>query len=446
MRWDMMRIGVGTGFAGDRIEPAEILLEKADLDYLVLECLAERTIALAQKRKKENAKLGYDVLLEKRMKSLLPKLKGKKTRIITNMGAANPVAGADKIVEIAEELNINIKVAVVTGDDVLSKISLEERVWESGKLISDYGDIISANAYIGSKALLPALQTDAQIIITGRVADPSLFLAPMIHEFGWAADNIDLLAKGTVIGHLLECAGQLTGGYFADPGKKDVKDMANLGFPFADIDAEGTAVFSKVEGTGGRISIETMKEQLLYEVLNPAAYITPDVIADFTKVRFEEIAPGKVKVDGVTGVGRPEKLKVSIGYDAGYIGEGEISYAGENAAARARLAGDIISERIAQLYKEFRVDLIGINSAHRKEFRETQPYEVRLRVAGKAKDRSLAGLIGEEVEALYTNGPAGGGGARKNITEVVGIVSTFINESDIEINTEIKEYSINETL
>ncbi|MBD8038587.1 MULTISPECIES: acyclic terpene utilization AtuA family protein [Solibacillus] len=446
MKKNTIRIGVGTGFAGDRIEPAEILLEKGNLDYLVLECLAERTIALAQKRKKANPSLGYDVLLEKRMQSLLPKLKNKATRIITNMGAANPQAGAEKILEIAKQLGIPIKVAVVTGDDVLSKISLDETVWETGKLLSEYGEILSANAYIGANALLSALQSDAQIIITGRVADPSLFLAPMIHEFKWELNELDYLAQGTVVGHLLECAGQLTGGYFADPGKKDVADLANLGFPYADVSNDGTAIFSKVENTGGQITLQTMKEQLLYEVLNPTAYITPDIIADFSKVVFEEVNPGTIKVSGVTAVGKPEKLKVSIGYNAGFIGEGEISYAGENALARAELAGEIISERIRHLYTDFRVDLIGVNATHRKAFRQIEPYEVRLRVAGKTQSPSLAELIGEEVEALYTNGPAGGGGARKNILDVVGIVSTFIEENQIEISTEKKEVHFNEII
>ena len=446
MKKDKIRIGVGTGFAGDRIEPAEILLEKGNLDYLVLECLAERTIALAQKRKKANPSLGYDVLLEKRMQSLLPKLKNKATRIITNMGAANPQAGAEKILDIAKELGISIKVAVVTGDDVLSKISLDETVWETGKALSDYGEILSANAYIGANALLSALQSDAHIIITGRVADPSLFLAPMIHEFKWELNELDNLAQGTVVGHLLECAGQLTGGYFADPGKKDVADLANLGFPYADVSSDGTAIFSKVENTGGQITLQTMKEQLLYEVLNPTAYITPDIIADFSKVVFEEINPGTIKVSGVTAVGKPDNLKVSIGYNAGFIGEGEISYAGENALARAELAGEIISERIRHLYTDFRVDLIGVNATHRKAFRQIEPYEVRLRIAGKTPNASLAALIGEEVEALYTNGPAGGGGARKNIVDVVGIVSTFIEENQIEISTEKKEVRFNEII
>ena len=441
-----MRIGVGTGFAGDRIEPAEILLEKGDLDYLVLECLAERTIAIAQKQKLVNKNLGYDSLLEKRMRSLLPKLKNKKTRIISNMGAANPIAGAEKIISIAKELNINVKVAIVTGDDVLNKLTEDYDIWESGKKLADYKEVLSANAYIGAKALLEALQSNAQIIITGRVADPSLFVAPMIHEFGWSLNDVNQIAQGTVVGHLLECAGQLTGGYFSDPGIKDIEGLATLGFPFADIESDGTAIFSKVEGTGGEITLATMKEQLLYEVINPHAYFTPDIIADFSSVQFELLEKNKIKVSGVTAVGKPETLKVSIGYNAGFIGEGEITYAGPNAVGRAKLAGEIIQTRIEHLYSDFRIDLIGLNSAHRKEFRDTEPYEIRLRIAGKTKDRQLASLVGEEVEALYTNGPAGGGGARKNVVELVGVVSTFINEKEIELHTLFKEWISNETI
>ncbi|MFJ8063279.1 acyclic terpene utilization AtuA family protein [Psychrobacillus sp. NPDC096426] len=442
----MIRIGSGAGFAGDRIEPAEILVEQANLDYLVLECLAERTIALAQKRKKQHAHTGYDVLLEKRMRSLIPRISGKKVRIITNMGAANPIAGANKIIEIAKELNISMKVAAVIGDDVLTKVSPDDLAWETGKPLKEHGQIVSANAYIGVDALLEALNSDAQIIIGGRIADPSLFLAPMIHEFKWALDDYDLMAKGTVIGHLLECAGQLTGGYFADPGKKDIKDMAHLGFPFADVVADGSATLRKVANTGGEITLHTAKEQLLYEVIDPNAYITPDVIADFTSVKLEDLSGGQIKVDGEVGLAKPQSLKVSIGYEAGYIGEGEISYAGPNARERANLAGDIIRERICHLFGEFRVDLIGVNACHRKSFRETDPYEVRLRVAGKAKTMAEAAIIGEEVEALYTNGPAGGGGARKVVNEVIGVVSTFIDRDFIRFQTELKEYIANETL
>ncbi|WP_143092874.1 acyclic terpene utilization AtuA family protein, partial [Arsenicibacter rosenii] len=274
--------------------------------------------------------------------------------------------------------------------------------------------------------------TGALIIVTGRVADPSLFVAPMVHEFGWSADDFERLGQGTVIGHLLECAGQLTGGYFADPMSKPVPNMENLGHPFADISPDGTAVFGKVYGTGGQLSLMTAKEQLLYEVMDPGRYITPDVIADFTGVRLTEAGPNLIQATGGTGVRRPETLKVSVGYDAGYIGEGEISYAGPEAEARAMLAGSIIRKRIHHHFEDLRIDFIGSTAAHRTFFGETAPYEIRLRVAGRTPSRDLAALIGEEVEALYTNGPAGGGGARKYIHDVVGIVSTTIDRLRIK--------------
>ena len=427
-----VRIGCGAGFSGDRLEPALVLVQQGKLDYLVLECLAERTIALAQKRKRQDATLGYDPLLERRIESLLPHLLEKKVRLITNMGAANPLAAAQKIIAIAQRLSLSVTVAAVTGDDVFSLLSGSETALETGKPLTDSGPLVSANAYMGVDAILPALASDADIIITGRVADPSLFLTLLVHEFGWSLDDCNQLGQGTVIGHLLECAGQLTGGYFADPGRKDVPDMAHLGHPFADVSAEGTAVFSKVGGTGGVLTLATTKEQLLYEVMDPSRYITPDVIADFTQVRLTEIGPDQVQASGGQGTTRPDTLKVSVGYEAGFIGEGEISYAGSNALGRAKLAGAIIQERLQDRFTDLRVDYIGSTSVHRTSFGHfPDPYEIRLRVAGKAATAQQAALVGEEVEALYTNGPAGGGGARKYMHEVVGIVSTLINRNQV---------------
>ncbi|GAB2551571.1 acyclic terpene utilization AtuA family protein [Spirosoma aerophilum] len=442
-----IRIGCGAGFSGDRLEPALILVQQGKLDYLVLECLAERTIALAQKRKRQDATMGYDPLLERRIESLLPHLLEKKVRLITNMGAANPLAAAQKIIDIAQRLSLPVTVAAVTGDDVLSLLSGSETALETGKPLSDSGPLVSANAYMGVDAILPALATDANIIITGRVADPSLFLSPLVHEFGWALDDANQLGQGTVIGHLLECAGQLTGGYFADPGtsipgmdvpgmdvpgRKDVPDMAHLGHPFADVSADGTAVFGKVAGTGGVLSLATAKEQLLYEVMDPSRYITPDVIADFTQVRLTETGPDQVRASGGRGQARPGTLKVSVGYEAGFLGEGEISYAGSNALGRAKLAGAIIQERLQDRFRDLRVDYIGSTSVHRTRFGHfPDPYEIRLRVAGKAATAQQAALVGEEVEALYTNGPAGGGGARKYVHELMGIVSTLIARNQL---------------
>lgn len=430
---DKIRIGCGAGFSGDRIEPALILTEKGNLDYLVLECLAERTIALAQKRKLQNPEFGYDVLLEKRLKDLLPLLLRHKTRLVTNMGAANPVAGAKRIIELGKSQNLSIKVAAVIGDDVLEFISGEEHSLENNQPLQSEGKLVSANAYLGVEAILPALATDADIIITGRVADPSLFLAPMIYEFGWELDQFDLLGKGTVLGHLLECAGQLTGGYFADPISKPVPDLDRLGHPFVDVFPNGSGIISKVEGTGGIISERIAKEQLLYEVLDPNRYITPDVIADFSSVQFEKIASNQLQVTGGGGMEKPENYKVSVGYEAGFKGEGEISYAGSHAVERARLAGEIIEKRIKSLVPNLRVDFIGLNSLHPAELsKNSSPYEVRLRVAGMCDTMVLAQLIGEEVEALYTNGPAGGGGARKMVTQVVGVVSTLLNRDQVK--------------
>lgn len=437
-----IRIGCGAGFSGDRIEPAVVLAEKGVLDYLVLECLAERTIALAQKRKMNDPSKGYDPLLERRIESLLPLLIKNNIRLITNMGAANPIEGAKKIIEIAKKQGVTVKVAAVSGDDISDKLKVMSNELErfgnedfAIELIQKNASLISANAYLGIEGILEALKADAQIIITGRVSDPSLFLAPMIHEFRWKTDDYDLLGKGTVIGHLMECAGHITGGYFADPIKKPVENMDTLGHPFADIFADGSAIISKVEGTGGVINLQTAKEQLLYEVINPNEYFTPDVVADFTSVQLKEIGKNQVQVTGGTGKVKPATYKVSVGYKAFYLGEGEISYAGSGALERAKLAGETIKKRLESQFEELQVDYIGQNSIFGQNRwlseAETPIAEIRLRVAAKAKTQSEAALVGEEVEALYTNGPAGGGGVRKYVNEVIGIASVLVDRNKV---------------
>ena len=350
------------------------------------------------------------------------------------MGAANPIEAAKKIIEIASKQNLKVKVAAITGDDVLTIVKQNASFindLENNKSLNSY-QLVSANAYLGVDSIVEALETDAHIIITGRVADPSLFLAPMIHSLGWNKNNYDLMGKGTVTGHLLECAGQLSGGYFADGVHKKVNDLDKLGHPFADVFADGSSVISKVEGTGGIINLQTTKEQLLYEVTNPYEYFTPDVIADFTTVHLKQTGKDMVHVSGGTGKTKPATYKASIGYNAFYTGEGEISYAGTSAYERAQLAADIIQKRLQHKFNEMRIDYIGMQSLHKTSFDHTAlPYEIRLRVAVKAQTREDAALIGEEIEALYTNGPAGGGGARKYVTEVIGIVSALINRNSI---------------
>jgi hypothetical protein len=309
-----IRIGCGAGFSGDRFEPSLILAQKGQLDYLVLECLAERTIALAQKNKQADPSKGYDPHLERRMIELIPHVYKNKIRLISNMGAANPIAAARKIAEIAKGLGVSLKIAAITGDDVLDYVvSNKDALFdlENGASLNQY-DIISANAYLGADKIVEAIGLGADIIITGRVADPSLFLAPMIFEFGWSMSDFDKLGQGTVLGHLLECAGQVSGGYFADGLQKKVEGLERLGHPFVDVFENGDGIIGKVEGTGGIINRSTCKEQLLYEVINPFEYITPDVCANFTNVEFTEVGPDRVLVTGGKGTRTKDTLGTKL--------------------------------------------------------------------------------------------------------------------------------------
>jgi hypothetical protein len=356
------------------------------------------------------------------------------------MGAANPVAGAAALLEIARRRKIPLKVAAVTGDDVLQLLEPNDRILETGGRVADYPWLVSANAYLGAEALLPALASGADVVLTGRVADPSLFLAPAMHEFGWDPADWDRIAAGTVMGHLLECGGQVTGGYYADPGVKDVPRFAELGFPFAEIEPDGRFVIAKPEDTGGVVNLMSVKEQLLYEVTDPRGYATPDVLADFTTVQIRPAGTERVAVSGATGRPRPQQLKVSIGYHAGWVGEGEISYGGPNARARAELAAETLRARLAPEFAELRVDLIGLSSLHGRPLHAVgEPYEIRVRVAGRAGIREKAERVGEEVEALWTNGPGGGGGARKYLREQIGVVSTLIERSRVRPELHVTE-------
>jgi len=428
-----LRLGSGAGYSGDRIEPALELAELGDIDYLIFEWLAERTIALAQQAKARDPAAGFDPLLETRMRAVLPTCIAKGIRIVTNMGAANPVAAARATAAIAADLGLQLKVAAVIGDDVVDIIRSGSYVFEeSGSPVASVGDaIISANAYLGVAPICDALATGAQVVITGRAGDPALFMAPLVHEFGWSMDDWTRLGQGVVVGHLLECAGQITGGYFADPGHKDVPELARLGFPIGEVTSDGEIVITKVSSAGGRVTEQTCKEQLLYEIHDPRQYFQPDVIADFSEVRIEEIGLDRVLVTGGTGTQASGSLKVSVGYVDGYLGEGQISYAGGGAAARARLAIEIVRERLRLTgvqTTELRFDLIGIDSLHGPNLSSghVEPYEVRVRVAGRADSLAEAIRIGNEVETLYTNGPAGGGGATKSAREIVAVQSVLL--------------------
>ena len=431
---ESVRIGTGAGFSGDRIEPAVALAERGNIDFLVFECLAERTIALAQLEKLKEPGKGFDPRLIERMEALLATCRKNGIRIVTNSGAANPLAGARAVADIARRLGLSgMKVAAVTGDDVLEHVRAHAPAYrrEYPALATVENRIISANAYLGAEPIVQALDSGADVVVTGRIADPALFLAPLVHSFRWPLDDWPLIGKGILIGHLMECAGQLTGGYFADPPRCTVPDMANLGFPIAAVTATGSATFSKAPGTGGLLDVATCTEQLLYEVHDPRQYITPDVVADFSAVRFSQVAPDVVSAVGATGALRPDRLKVVVAYLDGYMGEGQLSYVGPNALARARLALEIVSHRLrstAMNAADLRCEIIGVDSIVRTTggAAPAAPQEIRIRVAGRSHTQRDAARIGDEVESLYTNGPAGGGGAVKAVREVIGLLPMLI--------------------
>ncbi|MFF5307472.1 acyclic terpene utilization AtuA family protein [Streptomyces sp. NPDC013161] len=434
-----IRIGCGAGFADDRTDPAVELAEHGRLDYLVFECLAERTVALAQLDRLRDPDAGYNEWLEERMEAVLEPCARQGTRVITNMGAANPTAAARVVAEVAHRLGLDgLRVATVTGDDVLHLVKGTQLPLLDGPYgaatANDLGEtVVSANAYLGATPIIEALAQGADVVVTGRVADPSLFLAPLMHEFGWPPTDWPLLARGTAVGHLLECAGQLTGGYYADPGTKDVPDLARLGFPLAEVAEDGSFTVTKVPGSGGQLTPATVTEQLLYEIHDPAAYLTPDVTADFSHAHLTHLAEDRVAVTGITGREPPTTLKTSVGYRDGFLATGEISYAGPGAVSRAREAARIVEQRLtaAELtVTEARFDLIGVDAVHRGTGAHSAtalgPPEVRLRVAARTATRLQARRVGREVASLWLNGPYGGAGVTRETRENIAITSVLL--------------------
>lgn len=441
MTTQSIRIGAGTGFAGDRMEPAEILAREGELDALVFECLAERTTALAQQRKQEGS-TGYDDRFLVRLNKVLPHAQG--TLLLTNAGAADArgLAVATRALLDQSSSGQSRVVAAVLGDDVSAVLPPESPVLGTEHTIADLGDrVISANAYIGAEAAIAGLELGADVIITGRMGDAALFAAPALFGHGWSLEDLDRVADSTLIGHLLECAGQLTGGYFADGGRKQVPGLARLGFPYADVLADGTAEMGKVEGTGGLLSRATTLEQLLYEIDDPHAYQTPDVTLDLAQTRIEEIARDRVKVSGALAAGRPEQLKVSVGVRDGFLAIGSIAYAGAGAVDRAGLAMDIIRERWSEVHgrpvSELRLDIQGVNSVRPWHAVRHDAPEARARFALRTFDLDAGLLLNQEIEALYTNGPMGGGGVETSLKPTTGIVSTLIDRTAVDTKAEV---------
>lgn len=431
-----IRIGAGAGTSDDRMLPALELAERGELDFLVFECLAERTVARENSARSRDPEKGYTPSLPERLRTVLPACAARGVRIVSNMGAANPLGGARAARREARELGLGeMPVAVVLGDDVTDVVRHrpELTVLETGEpLESLLPHLVSANAYLGADVLVEALDTGAPIVLSGRVADPSLFLAPMRHAFGWAADDLPRVAAGTVAGHLLECTAAVTGGCFGWPGRKWVPDLADNGYPFVDAGADGAMVLGKTPGTGGRLDAMTCTEQLIYEIHDPSAYVTPDCVLDITGVRFTEEAPDRVRVEGAAARPATDTYKVTVGYDDGYIGEGEVSFGGIDAVARARWAAEVVQERLRRrglAFEDFRVDLIGLSSLHGEPpgAPRPEPYEVRLRLAGRTRDRAAAHAIGFETRAMHMHGPGGAGGAcEPRVRDVLAVRSVLL--------------------
>ncbi len=431
-----LAVGAGAGFSGDRVDaPAPVvrtLAERGGPTAIIFEMLAERTLAFAQLEKQRDPAKGYEPLLDMELRPILADCVEHGIPIVGNFGAANPRGAAAHIQRLARELGLRpIKIGVVEGDD-LSGSAGESIV--RNYISKEYAErpFASANVYQGAAEIAQALREGAQVVVTGRVADPSLTVGPALAHYGWSETDWDKLAGATMAGHLLECGAQATGGYFADPGMKDVPDIANVGYPITEIAADGSCIVTKAANTGGLVDTRTVKEQILYEVHDPAAYLTPDVVADISVAEIVQVGKDRVRLSGVRGHLRPATLKANVFFEGGWLGDGEISYAGPNAEARARLGAQIIRERMGHLLK-LRFDLIGIMSILADDsgrMLDATPSgnatDVRLRVAGAHADEAIIDRLMREVTALWTAGPAGGGGARVTKRKRLSTTSCFI--------------------
>lgn len=450
----VVHIGSGAGFAGDRFDAAvpvvKTLSQAEGPRYLIYEVMAERTLAIAHRLKQADTEQGFSPWLHHYLPLVLQQCIDNGIRIVANFGNANPQAAAKQVQSIATELGVNhVRVAVVIGDDLYEYMSYDElrsAPCIEGTTIADRA-LIGANAYLGARPIAQALSLDVDVVLVGRCTDAALVLGPLIHEFGWSVSDLDLLAAGTMAGHLLECGAQVTGGYFADPGFKDVPDLDQVGFPIAEVSAGGDFVLTKANATGGLVTRRTVSEQLLYEVHDPANYLTPDVTLDITAVELEEVGPNRVRVTGARGKPPPKTLKITLSVEGGWLGEGEISYAGPNALARATLAADVVRKRLKTLGTNMpcRVELLGTGAVHASVDGHfgtdglSAAGEFRLRVATRCAERESAQRIVDEVLALYCCGPAGGGGVRQSVTGQVSTASILLDREPIEAAVRILE-------
>lgn len=434
-------IGCGAGFSGDRTDVAipvvREMLRRREPAVLFFECLGERTLALAHLRRRENPRAGHEPLLEEMLQPVLQDCLAGGIAIVGNFGAANPREAARRIARLANLADFPAAaIAVVEGDDVTHLVrnkALEPMGIDQG--LNDR-QLICANAYLGAEPIARALAEGGQVVVTGRVADPSMVLGPAVQHFGWSWNDRDRMAAGTLAGHLLECGAQVTGGYFADPGFKTVAGLANIGFPIAEITFDGGITVTKPGDTGGLVTPATVKEQLLYEIYDPASYQTPDVVLDVTGVEIASEGPDRVVVTGARGYPRPDRLKVTVSVEGGWLGEGEISYAGPNAPQRAQLAIDILKARLPDGLR-VRGDLIGVASVFAAEEGNmgtipSMADDVRARIAVEAPTQALAERAVREVTALLCCGPAAGGGVRTQVRQRVNTWSATAPRAAVE--------------
>lgn len=452
---EKIRIASGQGFWGDLLEAPYYQVTKGPIDYLVMDYLAEVTMSILQKQKKKNPELGYARDIPELMKRILPICIEKNIKIITNGGGVNPLACALEVKKVAQSIGIsNLKIGIVLGDDILNRVDeflqsgIELNNMETGESISVIKDkLLSANVYFGSEPIVEALKLGAQIVITGRTTDTGLTLAPMVYEFGWDYNNYDLMAAGTVAGHILECGAQSTGGNFLGDWES-IPNMAEIGFPIAEAYPSGDVIITKHENTGGLVSVETVAEQLVYEIGDPENYITPECIADFTSIKLEQVGNNRVKVYDVKGKPPTKFYKVSASYFDGFSAVGTLTYSWPKALTKAKAADRILRRRLELLglqFDEIRTEYLGYNACFgplAKEIDEDVMNEVVFRIAVRGKDYSAIERFGREIAPLVLTGPpsvTGFAGGRPKPSEVVAYWPALIPKELIKPQIEIVE-------
>jgi len=441
-----IRIAGGLGFYGDSWRPIKASIERGNVHYVASDHLAELTLAILQKDRQRDPNLGYTRDHAPMLLDLLPIAMPRGVKFILNAGGLNPLAAREVLSGALQKFGIKLNVGVVLGDCALERLDELQAAgvslahMDTGEDIANVRDrLLFASAYLGARPLVEALDAGADIVLTGRVADAALFLAPMMHELGWRWDDWNKLAQGIVVGHLLECSGQATGGNFGGDWRS-IPDLAHIGYPIAEVWENGDAVISKAPGTGGRVNFDTLREQLLYEVHDPRHYLTPDVDVDMTTLRMEEIGPDEVRVTGATGRPAPEMLKIVAGYGDGVMGQAMLGYAWPDALAKAQLAAEIIKQQMVEVglkAEETVIEYVGYNSIHGPLADSTHARdlnEVYLRIAVRCADKKEAAKLGRLFPPLALSGPPfiGGAGGMIEPRGLLGIWPTLAPRSVIE--------------